>query len=90
MSVRLIMVDVHKFVITLSDPIGVPAGMVMSWVMIITHVLVCDVSCMHNINCISHCNQILENVLLGLTTVRNCVWNWTEDMSVIVFQMDMS
>ena len=39
---------------------------------------------------ISHCNQILENVLLALTTVRNCVWNWMEDMSVIVFQMDMS
>ena len=37
------MVDVHKHVITLMDPISAPAGMVLRWIMIITHVLVCIV-----------------------------------------------
>ena len=71
MSARLIMVDVHKFVITPLDPIGVPVGMVMNWVMTITCVLVCTVS-QYTIT-VHLYNQILENVLVVLTTVQHCV-----------------
>ena len=38
------MVDVHKHVKTLMDPISVPAGMVISCTVIIIHVLVYTVS----------------------------------------------
>ena len=40
MSVRLIMVDVHKHVTTASDPMNVLVGMVMNWLMIATPVMV--------------------------------------------------
>ena len=80
------MVDVHKHVITLMDPISAPAGMVISWTMIITHVLVCSYSIIALAICII---QILRSVLLVLTTVLNCAWSWMEGMSVIAL-MDMN
>ena len=42
MSAWMIMVDVHKHVITMMDPIAAPVSMVMSGIMIITHVMVCN------------------------------------------------
>ena len=39
------MVDVHKHVITLMDPISAPAGMVISWTVIIARVLVGTAAC---------------------------------------------
>ena len=40
MSARLIMVDVHKHVITASDPTSALAGMVMNWLIIVVPVMV--------------------------------------------------
>ena len=40
MSARLIMVDVHRHVLTLMDLINAPARMVISWIVIFTVVLV--------------------------------------------------
>lgn len=80
------MVDVHKHVITLMDPISAPAGMVISWTVIIIHAMVCSYSKIALAICII---QILRSVLLVLTTVLNCVWSWMEGMSVIAL-MDMN
>ena len=51
MNVKLIMEDVHKHVITLMDLISVPVGMDMSWLVMVTIVLV------------SKCGIIRVNVL---------------------------
>ena len=85
------MVDVHKRVIILMDPISAPAGMVLRWIMIITHVLVCSYwfAVTYGISYCKYIIQILKSVLLILTTVLNCVWRWMEDMSVIAL-MDMN
>ena len=83
------MEDVHKHVITLMDPISVPAGMVISWTVIIIHVLVS--AALYSSNSWHHLKiiQILRNVLLVLTTALIIVWNSMEDMSVDVL-MDMN
>ena len=83
------MVDVHKCVITLMDPISAPARMVLRWILIITRVLVCTV--LHS-KCMTLANyiiQILRSVLLILTIVLNCAWSWIEGMSVVAL-MDMN
>ena len=48
------MVDVHKHVITLMDPISAPARVVISWTVMITHVLVGNMlqQCMKLANCV--------------------------------------